>query len=516
MSDAPRAADIVARRLHAAGCRHAFGVAGGAVAALIDALDQAGIAFHRCTHENAAGFMAEGVHQVDGAPAVLVTTAGPGAMAAVNVVAQAHKDRVPLIVLTGCVDGIEAQTHTHQVLEHSAVFAPITKAAFTLDAAAAGVIADKAVAITTEGRAGPVHIDVPPAVAGAQGVAMAGRRAVPAPVIPANLSKANRWISEADRPIMIVGLDVLKDGGADTVRAFATANSIPVITTCKAKGLLSEDHPLSLGVAGLSSQADNILLPLLDQADLILCVGYDPVEMRTGWRDAWNPDETRVIDIHGAPNHHYMHHASLSFVADTGATLAALGPLPVRPLWTDGQIAAARDALAAAFDDGEAWGPAAVIALCRDVLPDDTIATVDGGAHRILISQMWRCRTPRTLLQSSGLGAMGCALPLALGVKLAAPDRPVVAFSGAAGFLRVAGELATAAAMGLPAAVVVFVDASPAPAQDVAAIGRAFGGDGVIVHDRDGLRAALDSALASDRVTVIGAAIDARAHDDRN
>jgi len=529
MTQAPRAADILARRLFAAGCRHAFGMPGGEVLTLIDALERAGIAFTLCRHENAAGFMAEGVHHVDGAPAILVATVGPGAMNGVNVVANAHQDRVPMIVLTGCVDAHEAATYTHQVLDQRAVFAPITKATFTLSAAAAGVIADKALAIAAEGRAGPVHVDVPISVADAPGVDFQGRRAVPVPVVPADLTKARRWLSEAHRPIMVVGLDVLKDGAAEAVRRFANAHSVPVITTYKAKGVIPEDHMLSLGAAGLSPKADAILLPLVAEADLVLSVGYDPIEMRTGWRDPWNPATQRVIDIHAAPNHHYMHHATLSFLADTGATLASLGEGGlVREKWAEGRVADAKAALAAAFPMDEPWGPAAVIDTCRAVLPDTTIATVDSGAHRILLSQMWRCAAPRGLLQSSGLCTMGCAVPLAMGAKLAAPDRPVVSFSGDAGFLMVAGELSTAAELGQNTIFVVFVDRSLAlielkqrqrqmanrgvdfAGHDFAAIGH-----GVSVDNRIALAGAVQDALHADTFTVIAAVIDRQAYDGR-
>jgi acetolactate synthase-1/2/3 large subunit len=143
MTKTLRAADVLAQRLYEAGCRHAFGMPGGEVLTLIDALEAAGIQFHLARHENAAGFMAEGVHHVDGAPGILVATVGPGAMNGVNVVANANQDRVPLIVLTGCVDAADAQTYTHQVLDHRKVFEPITKATFTLDAKVAGVIAER-------------------------------------------------------------------------------------------------------------------------------------------------------------------------------------------------------------------------------------------------------------------------------------------------------------------------------------------------------------------------------------
>lgn len=128
---------------------------------------------------------------------------------------------------------------------------------------------------------------------------------------------------------------------------------------------------------------------------------------------------------------------------------------------------------------------------------------------------------------------MGCAVPLAMGMSLVEPERPVVSFSGDAGFLMVAGELATAQELGLRTIFVVFVDASLALIElkqrqrqmascgvdfgrhDFAAIGRAFGGNGVTVCDRPALRAALRDAMASDRFTVIAAEIDRGAYDGR-
>ncbi|MGI9334563.1 MAG: thiamine pyrophosphate-binding protein, partial [Gammaproteobacteria bacterium] len=133
-------AEIIARRLYEAGCRYAFGIPGGEVLELIDALNRAGIRFVLTKHENCAGFMAEGTHHRTGAPAVLVATIGPGAANAVNVVANAEQDRVPLIVLTGCVDPADAFTYTHQVFDHQALFAPIVKATFRVLAESADVL----------------------------------------------------------------------------------------------------------------------------------------------------------------------------------------------------------------------------------------------------------------------------------------------------------------------------------------------------------------------------------------
>ncbi len=533
----PRAADLLAQRLYEAGCRHAFGMPGGEVLTLVDALERTGITFHLTKHENAAGFMAEAVHHRDGAPAILVATLGPGAMNGINVVANALQDRVPMIVLTGCVDADEALTYTHQVMDHSQVYRSITKGTFTLTAEGADIVADKAVSLANQPRPGPVHIDVPISVADTRVSSTKRRRlAKVAPVGPEGdcLSKARRWVAEAERPIAIIGLDVLYDDSRSVVQAFLEHFSIPFVTTYKAKGVVPEDHPLCLGGAGLSPLADKHLIPLVEQADLVLCLGYDPIEMRPGWREIWDPEETRVIDISAVVNDHYMHQAGLNLVADTGQTLEAIAKgNPARATWPAGEPAKVKAALAEAFPKDDDWGPAGVIAETRAALPANTLATADSGAHRILLSQMWECSEPRGLIQSSALCTMGCAVPMAIGLKLVEPNRPVISFSGDAGFLMVAGELSTAAEMGGNPIFLVFVDASLALIElkqrqrqmgnngvdfdrhDFAALGRAFGGYGHTVRNRAELRAALDEAVKADRFTVIAAEIERGEYDGR-
>ncbi len=532
-----RAADALAQRLYAAGCRTAFGMPGGEVLTLIDALEKAGIRFILAKHENAAGFIAEGVHHRDHAPAILVGTIGPGTLNGVNTVANALQDQVPLIVLSGCMDADEAQKYTHQVVDQQAVFAPITKATFALSAGAAHTIADKAVGIATEGRMGPVHIDVPISVANTQIPAEAPpQRAKATATAPAgtDLETARQWLKASTRPVMVVGVDALNQDAGAAVTTFAETYGVPVITTYKAKGIFPEDHALSLGGAGLSPLADKSLVPFVKSADLVICVGYDPIEMRPGWQDIWDPTQQNVIDITAVPNHHYMHQATLNFVSDCAASLDALrNGIEGNETWSSGEIVEVKRALAAAFPTDEVWGPAAIIDVCRKVLPRGTLASVDSGAHRILLSQMWECHEPRELMQSTALCTMGCAVPLAMGAKLASPERTVVSFSGDAGFLMVAGELATAAELNLAPIFVVFVDASLALIEkkqrerqltnhgvdfaqhNFAAMGVAFGGVGVTVQDRSGLEKALKEAMQAETFTVIAAIIDRGAYDGR-
>ncbi len=530
-------ADVIARRLHAAGCRHAFGIPGGEVLVLMRALEDAGIAFHLAKHENAAGFMAEGTHHANGAPGILLATVGPGVANAVNVVANAYQDQVPLIYLTGCVDADVALTYTHQVFDHVELLKPITKAAFRVTEGAVDTMIDKAIAIATDDRPGPVHIDVPIGVAGVVHADNEGpHRAPPSPSRPADgpdLDKARDMLSNAERPLMIAGIDVLHHAAAETVARFARDFSMPLLTTYKAKGVLPEDDPLALGGAGLSPKADAILQPLLGLSDLIVLAGYDPIEMRSSWVAPWGADAD-VIEFSALPNTHYVHHSRLAFVGDIGAGLEALGD-GVEPIetWPGGEAAAARQRHREAFAADGAWGPEAVVAVARQALPRDTVATADTGAHRIVLSQAWECYEPRGLLQSTALCTMGCALPLAAGYKLARPESPVVAFTGDAGLEMVLGELATLRDMKLAVAVVVFVDESLAliekkqresgfanlgvdfGATDFPAVAGAMGGHGVLCTDAESLTSELAAALERNTFTVLACPIGRQAYNGR-
>ncbi|MFK7877544.1 MAG: thiamine pyrophosphate-binding protein [Paracoccaceae bacterium] len=532
-----RAADALARRLYDAGCRHAFGMPGGEVLTLLDALEKVGIRFVLARHENAAAFMAEAAWHRTGAPGILVGTLGPGVLNGINAIANAHQDRVPLIVLAGCVDADEAETYTHQVLDQRAVLAPITKATFTLTPGAAHVQADKAVSIAMEGRLGPVHIDVPISVAATQ--IPATPPALRAPAAPTALAgdaldTARTWLKDAQRPVLIAGVDAMNENAHPAITYFCERFKIPLITSYKAKGILPEDHPLALGGAGLSPLADTHLLPVIDAADLVICAGYDPIEMRPGWRDPWDPRTKNVIDILPEPALHYMHQATLNVIAPIAPTLHAIGEgFAPKDVWADMTLVTCRAGLEMAFPKDSVWGPDAVIDVCRTELPRDTLATADSGAHRILLSQQWQCYEPRGLMQSSALCTMGCALPLAIGASLVEPNRPVISFSGDAGFLMIAGELATASEHKLKTIFVVFVDASLALIEkkqrerqlpnagvdfgthDYAAIGRAFGGAGHTVGSRQELRAALKEAKSSETFTVIAAIIEKGAYDGR-
>lgn len=526
-------ADHIAQRLHAAGARHAFGIPGGEVLAVMDALARAGIAFHLVKHETAGGFMADAVAQLTGTPGVLVGTIGPGVTNLVTAVAHAYLDRTPMLVLTAAFDAATTATYTHQVFDQAALMSPITKWSATLGERGAAAQIDRAIDLATSGVPGPVHLNVPVRVAGA---ALDGprqdlsRRAPAGLPTGADVDTLVGWLGRAERPLILAGLGVLQHRASAELLAFARRAGAAVITTYKAKGAIPEDDPLAIGGAGLSPVADRALFKALHASDLILCLGYDPVEMRDSWIQPWDP-RTDSAEITWAPIDHGVHRAKIEIVADLKLALGDLAQrVPDRAglTWSDGLPGAVRDEIAAALrpSTAGAWGPHAVVATCRAAFPRDTIATCDTGSHRILLSQVWETYEPYGLLQSTGLATMGYGLPAAIGAKLARPDRPVVCFTGDGGLEMTIGELATLRDLGLPLTIVCFADRSLAlielkqrrmglanlgvdfPATDLAAVARAYGGHGVSVTSAAGLEAECRAALQRKEFTLIEAVVD--------
>ncbi|WP_457647608.1 thiamine pyrophosphate-binding protein [Profundibacter sp.] len=529
------AAQIIANGLAGAGCRHAFGMPGGEVLALLDALRVAGIEFTLVKHENAGGYMAEGSWHATGAPGILLATIGPGVSNAVNTVANAYQEQVPLIVLTGCISHAMAEQFTHQVIDHAALFSPVTKATLRVEQGTAALTVDKALSIALSDPPGPVLLELPDEYLDAAHWQEPDR----APAAP-KLAEAGIWaegsetlqqardmLQNAKKPIILAGLGAIHHAAGPAILELAENHQVPVVTTYKAKGILPEDHPMALGGHGLSPLSDKTILPLLAKSDCVILAGYDPIEMRSDWINPWQPDN--AIEIMHAANAHGMHGAAVRFVGDIGAALIALGA-PDGPVWPDGEPAAAKAELATAFAMPPEWGPHQLFATLNAALPDEAITTVDSGAHRILLSQIWRCERPNTLLQSAAFCSMGVAVPLAIGYKHAAPDVPVVAVVGDAGFDMGAGDLATLRDLHVPMVIVVPIDNSLAliekkqaamqlnthgvqfAGSDIPAIARAYGGIGEVIQSKDQLLSALDNAWGRNTFTALACPIDKSAY----
>lgn len=514
-----------------AGVKTAFGIPGGETLTLMEALHAAGLRFVLARHETGAGLMAEGLHHATGAPGLLVATVGPGVANCPNAVAQASLDRVPLVVVTGNVATTHGTSFTHQVFDQIALLRPLVKASFALRPDTAARDIALGIALATSGRPGPVHLDLPLDVAESP---CAPVPTVKAPARPApDVAAACARLAAARRPLVIVGMEAL----AAPVRGLVERLGAPTLSTYKALGGLPSSHPRWVGAAGLSPKADAVLLPLVQEADVVVLAGYDAIEMRSGWLEPF-ADDTFVIDVSVASSPPPEHRTDHRLVGDVAATLEALTrglPTPPTPpsdaAWA-GRGTATREALAEAFATPQAWGPASVIGALRDAVAPETFVTVDTGAHRILLSQMWRAERPGRLLQSTGLCTMGYAVPTAIGAALGA-DAPVVAVVGDGGFEMALGELATARDLGVDLSIVVIDDRSlaliekkqrargyanygvdfGATGSDYVRLVEAFGGTG----QRFATAAALRDWLRTPHrgVRLAHCSVDRRAYDDR-
>ncbi len=532
MTQSRTGGDIIGRELKKAGATHAFGIPGGEVLALIHGLNVSGIRFILVKHENSGGFIAEGHWHMTSALPVLVATLGPGVANAINVVANAMQDRVPLIFLTGCVEGSLIGSFTHQVVDHQAMLRPVVKGTFKLERGKIGDVMRKAIALAQSGQPGPVHIDVPVDVAeleSDEGELTSTSGAVANAPDPKEVAAALALLTASKRPLAIAGVDAVLEGAGPAISTFCKQHGIPLVTTYKGKGLMRESDALCLGAAGLSPLADKTLMPLIAQADCLLLLGYDPIEMRVGWRNPWGKDKT-VIEIAPIARDHGMHAVSVSMIGEIASALRLLRHATA-DRWADNQLTKARIALQNDFSGPQAWGPHAAFRALRDVLPEDAVVTADSGAHRILLSQMWACSAPRTLLQSSGFCTMACALPLAAGAKLGRGDVPVVCVVGDAGLDMAVGELATLRDLQLPVIICVLVDESLALIDlkqrksqlpsvgvtfgktDFARVAGAYGGCGANVSSSVELTLELSEALKRDCFSVIAIHIPHRAYD---
>jgi acetolactate synthase-1/2/3 large subunit len=530
-----RVVEAVAATLHAHGVRHAFGMPGGEVVTLIDGLEKAGIAFHLARHETAAASMAAGASVTTGTPGLLVTTVGPGLANSVNGIADAAQEHVPLVVISGIVDRATRARYTHQVIDHAQLLRPLVKASFEIECESAGPTVARALALALAEPMGPVHLDLSPSVAAMidPDPRVISPTNILAPVIRATdtaVQTLARRLSKAERPLILAGFEAARADAGSSILRLAEAIGAPVLTTYKGKGVIPETHPLSLGGAGLSPLADAVMLGLIRRSDLILMIGYDPIEMRLGWLDPVS-DPNRIIEITAAAPDHAMHHAATRLAANTADATAALAAAVVtKTSWPDGEHVSARQQVHEIFATRSDWGPHVIIDLINEAAGPDGLVTVDSGAHRILLSQKWIAERPLSLLQSAGFCTMAAALPLAIGAKVADPTRRVFAVMGDGGLEMGTGELATLRDLGQPVTVVVFQDrslalialkqasAGLAPAgvalgeTNFATVATGFGGHGVRVETTEDLRHELKAAEGRATFTLISCSFDADAY----
>jgi acetolactate synthase-1/2/3 large subunit len=443
--------------LAARGVTHMFGVPGGECNLdFIAAADKAGMRFVLTRTETSAAIMACVAAELTGAPGVAMTTRGPGLAAAANGVAYADLDRAPLLLIA---DGYEDEQAyiSHQRIDQGAILAPMLRAQSDLRGGDPFGELDRLLAAATAQPPGPVYLEV----AGSRIRRTAGPAPAPVPASPrsaaepAALERARAMLASAKRPVLIAGLQARRPEAAAALNSFVAATGCPVLTTYKAKGVVSERTPLGLGLyANGVPEA-----PLLSAADLILLYGFDPVE---GPPSPWRYQDKPVVELSEHAHAHSLLDPEALLIGDIAATLELLADALPTPAWGTEELAAAKHRLwtAALTAAGEGIAPAQLVQAARAAFPPETRITIDAGAHMLPVLHLWQSGEANQSLISRGLSTMGFALPAAIAASLVDPARATVAFTGDGGIMMCLGELGTAIQYGATPVVVVFNDSA--------------------------------------------------------
>ena len=456
--------DVITGYLEAAGIKHIFGYPGDPSVELLETARRNGIEFVLARREGTAGLMAAAYGQITDLPGVCLSTLGPGSSNLVNAVASAMLDRTPMIALSGQIDGKREHTFTHQVLNHDAMFAPISKWAAPVRPDTVATVMRRAIRTAVAERPGPVHITTGADVVGADAtdteirLPPIGRRAGGFDVF-ANDGTVDlaSMLKDARRPVVVAGIAAVRAGAGAALTRFAEEYGCPVIVAPMAKGVLAEDHPNYAGT--LDMACNQLVWDFLGGADLILAVGFDAVELIKPWSPS-----APVIHIDSTPNTDQIYQADIELVGDIGTALDhACSGIGQGARWTAAEISAHRDRLIDAYYAGRTNGklnPTDVVDIARAAMPRDTVVTTDVGSHKLLVGQGWTTYAPKGVLMSNGLSSMGYSLPAAMTAKLLMPDREVVCFTGDGGLAMVQGELRLASSLKLGLKIVVFCDNS--------------------------------------------------------
>ena len=443
-----------------AGVRHVFGVPSGPWAPYMDAMRTGPVDFVLTSTEAAAGFMADVSSRLTGRPGACYGTFGPGATNLCTGVGSAYLDRSPVLAFT--TEGPENMLHrTLQMqIDHQALFAPLTKWTTRLSPTTVRQTLRRAVQVATSEVPGPVHIGLPANIGNQSAAPEMGSapvqrgQAIAAPAT-AELERVAKLLRQAQRPLLVVGLSCLRASGHDDLVQFVERQRLPVVFSPMAKGFISEQHPAYAGV--LFHALSDVVAETIRDADLVLAVGYDPVEFNY---EDWLTDVPLVhVDTVPADVDASCHLAA-EVVGDIGTALRFLAQMPPLPNgWEPSALERRRQKMFNTLTAPRAsLSPSQVTSAVQELLPEDGWLTCDVGAHTHLIGQLWHASRPGQLIMTNGWSSMGFGIPAALAAKLCQPEKKVVCITGDGGFLMMVGEMATAVRLGLAVVVVVLVD----------------------------------------------------------
>ncbi len=524
-----KGAQLLIRALEQEGVDVVFGYPGGAIMPVYDALLDSPIRHILARHEQGAALAADGYARVTGRPGVCMATSGPGATNLVTGIANAYMDSIPMVAITGQVPTPVMGTDAFQEVDIFGITMPIVKHSFMIRRVEdIPRVMGEAFYIATEGRPGPVLVDLPKDVANAE------TRVPPifemkSPVRrrpdPDQVEEACRLIGQAQRPVLYAGGGVGMARAVDAFRNYALASGIPVVTTLKGIGVVPTRHPDYLGMLGMHG---NLAANKAVQAsDLLICVGARFDDRATGRLDGFAPN-AKVIHMDADPSEiGKLRYADAGLLGDLRYGLESLP--------TDLSIDPWR-AWCAERKEEHKWRYDApgdgiyVPDMLRRITEADRelIITCDVGQHQMWVAQHCHFQRPQQHLTSAGLGTMGFGIPAGIGAMMGDPTARVLTVTGDGSIMMNLQELQTIRRYDLPLKMMLVdnaslgmvrqwqelfhaeryseVDLSDNP--DFVKVARSFGIEAFRVTRRDEVDAAIHRLLAADEAILAHVWID--------
>ena len=447
----------MAAALAARGIDTVFGLPGGEILAFVDACRRAGLRFVLTAHEGSAAWMAQVMGQLTATPGVCAATLGPGAANLMTAVANAWLDRAPMLAVTAQIPAGAISTMTHQRLPLDRMFAPLTKSSFSVGALDTTALVNHCLDLANAPRPGPVHLLL------ASDTAVETCRAgaeppgpTPAAATAGTIQSIIDGVNRSTRPLVLIGLGAAPQA-APAIRRLIDKLQCPFVVTPKVKGIAPEDHPQFAGVAS-GMAMDREVVATLQEADLIVAIGFDPVECDKTWFASLN---VAAIDTVSMAEGEYRPVEAIGEIASLADLLTA-GTCGSKA-WPADLLDARRQALRPILHQAagaQGVSPIRLIEELRQIFPRDGIAVCDVGSHKLAMGQFWSSYEPGTFLMSNGLSGMGFGIPAAIAAQLALPKKAVMAVVGDGGMLMMIHDLGLIREAGLPILIVVCRDAS--------------------------------------------------------
>jgi acetolactate synthase-1/2/3 large subunit len=457
-----RAADAFIKALEKEGVKHIFGIPGGAIIEIYDALFDSEI-FHILTrHEQAAVHAADGYARASGNTGVAFATSGPGATNTTTGIVNAFMDSSPIVVVTGQVPRSLIGNDAFQEADITGISMPATKHNYLVtDPNSLLRIVREAFYIASTGRPGPVLIDIPKDVTMAdiefnypKRVELIGYNPKTTGH-PRQIKRAAELIMRAERPIILAGGGVILSNASEELVRLAETIPAFVVTSLMGKGAIPETHPLSLGFIGMhGSKYANYAVT---DSDLIIAVGCRFSDRTTGKVSSFAPHAKIIhIDIDPAEIGKNVR-VDVPIVGGAKQVLSKLIKYiqyKQRKEWMD-KVNDWRKSYPLGYtkDDGK-LRPQYIIEKIYELMPD-AIVTTEVGQNQMWAAQYFKARYPRQFISSGGLGTMGFGFPAAMGAQVAFPDKTVVDIAGDGSFLMNIQELATCVDYRIPVKICV-------------------------------------------------------------